>query len=186
MGRPTLLACCGLIIAGATAGAPQVVVIPGSIRSIPSPDAAGGRIFYHPHVLPNGSQASPVFYQDGKGQSTTGRHSVAKYGYQLVAGRRKGFPARQLGQRRCGLLRADARGARDQALKTFQADSAHARSSDGGGATRSLLCSLRSLALIRSDRRRSQRPYGYEPRAWLPPSLQLQRAHAPNGLAALA
>jgi len=68
MGRPTLLACCGLIIAGATAGAPQVVVIPGSIRSIPSPDAAGGRIFYHPHVLPNGSQASPVFYQDGKGR----------------------------------------------------------------------------------------------------------------------
>lgn len=68
MGRPTLLACCALIVAGTTAGAPHVVVIPGSIRTIPSPDAAGGRIFYRPHALPDGSQASPVFYQDGEGK----------------------------------------------------------------------------------------------------------------------
>nr|WP_166180277.1 hypothetical protein [Altererythrobacter segetis] len=41
------------------------VLIPGTVHSVPSPDGSGARIFYREHTSPDGSQASPVFYDDG-------------------------------------------------------------------------------------------------------------------------
>jgi hypothetical protein len=67
-GRSACLACCGFIVAAAAAGTLPIVVFPGPIRSVPSPNASGGRIFYQPRMLPDGSQASPVFYQDAEGR----------------------------------------------------------------------------------------------------------------------
>jgi hypothetical protein len=67
-GRCALFSSCALLVAAATAGAPRIVAIPGPVRSVPAPDASGGRIFYRPHIGSDGAQASPVFYDDGQGR----------------------------------------------------------------------------------------------------------------------
>ena len=65
--RCVLVLLSAILLAASPEAARRVVMIPGPIRSAPAPDASGARIFYRPHIDPDGGQASPVFYDDGHG-----------------------------------------------------------------------------------------------------------------------
>lgn len=66
-GRCALFAASLLTLSTPTASARAIAVFPGSVRSVPAPDGSGARIFYRPHISSDRSQASPVFYDDGRG-----------------------------------------------------------------------------------------------------------------------
>jgi hypothetical protein len=51
----------------AAAAERRLVIFPGAIHSVSSPDGSGARIFYRPHMDRDGGQAHPVFYEDARG-----------------------------------------------------------------------------------------------------------------------
>lgn len=69
------LGCCLLFTVSAlhlpaetqAAGQARLVLFPGVIHSLSSPDGSGARIFYRPHIDRDGSQAASVFYEDSRG-----------------------------------------------------------------------------------------------------------------------
>ena len=63
-----MVICSTVIVAASKAPAPRVIEFPGAVHTAMAPDRTGGRIFYRPHVGPDGSQASPVFFDDGRGR----------------------------------------------------------------------------------------------------------------------
>jgi len=56
------------LLAAVIASAPDTVDFPGSVRSAAAPDGSGARIYYTPHLGPDGAQAHPVFFDDGQGR----------------------------------------------------------------------------------------------------------------------
>ena len=56
-----------LLTVAPKASANELTVFPGAVQSVAAPDGSGRRIFYRPHIALDGSQASPVFFDDGKG-----------------------------------------------------------------------------------------------------------------------
>ena len=68
----SLVACfaAAMMAAGSSRAEPRTIVFPSEIHSIWSPDGSGARIFYVPRMNSDGSQAHPVFYDDGHGHRT--------------------------------------------------------------------------------------------------------------------
>src|SRR5262245_24551817 len=59
-----------LMAAAPVAADPAIVGFPGTSQSAAAPDGSGARIFYRQHMGPDGAQAHPVFYDDGRGHRT--------------------------------------------------------------------------------------------------------------------
>jgi hypothetical protein len=59
------LALSALFAAAVTSG-PLGVDFPGPVHAVVAPDGSGAQIYYRPHLVPDGGQAHPVFFDDGR------------------------------------------------------------------------------------------------------------------------